>query len=66
MPIVHRSTSFIIRIWWEQDKTTERTVWVWRGWIQHVHSGQSTYVRNLSAFIAFIEQWTGHLDDPQW
>lgn len=47
--------SFVIRIW--QDRNTSD----WRGWVQHVPSGESAPVCGVDELIAFIERHTGKL-----
>ena len=47
----HRD-SFVLRIWREGKKR------IWKGWIQHANSGESTPLRSLTDLIAFIEQHT--------
>ena len=42
--------SFILRIWWKQDQQR------WYGWVQHVHSGQTTTIRGLDELDAFIRR----------
>ena len=51
--------AFILRLWYEDDEN-RRT---WRGWIQHVGSGEEVFVQNLTNFLAFIEQHFGALAD---
>ena len=55
--IVHKD-AFIVRIWREAGQSA------WRGWVQHVHSGDSTPVQSLDELLAFIERRTGKLTDP--
>lgn len=42
--------SFILRIWREEGQPG------WRGWVQHVHSGESALFQNLADLLAFVEQ----------
>ena len=44
--------SFIVRIWWEQGQPE------WRGWVQHICSGDSASLHNLQDLIAYLERWT--------
>ncbi len=48
-----QSSSFVLRIWWEDRR--------WRGWVQHAATGQMTYVHNVKDLLAFIQQYTGNL-----
>ena len=51
-----RDASFIIRIWWERRSQESA---VWRGQIIHVQTGQSRFLQDESALIAFIKRWSG-------
>ena len=51
---IHKD-SFIVRIWREEGQIG------WRGWIQHVHTGNSALAQNLEELVAFIERRTGKL-----
>ena len=51
--------SFILRLWREDDENGG----IWRGWIQHVGSGDEVFVQNLADFLDFIEQHFGALAD---
>ncbi len=53
--------SFVIRIWWEQAGDSQP---LWRGWVQHVRSGEEAYVQDLEGLLGFIERWTGKLFNP--
>jgi hypothetical protein len=53
--------SFIIRIWWEEEEASASSRRFWRGWVQHVRSGESTYVQDLEGLLVFIERWAGRL-----
>ena len=44
--------SFIVRIWWEKGQTE------WRGWVQHVCSGDSAPLRDLQDLMSYLERWT--------
>ncbi|HEY76369.1 MAG TPA: hypothetical protein G4O00_09340 [Thermoflexia bacterium] len=55
-----RGDSFILRIWWEEEKQR------WRGWVQHAGTGQMTYVQNLEELMAFIQRFTGDLVPTPW
>ena len=52
--------SFILRLWREDD---EEDSGIWRGWIQHVGSGEEVFVQSLADFLAFVEQHFGALAD---
>jgi hypothetical protein len=54
--IAHRD-AFVVRIWREEGRSE------WRGWVQHVHTGDSTLVQSLDELVAFIECRTGKLTD---
>ncbi len=54
----HDYDSFLLRIWREPDSHE------WRGWVQHVRSGQSLSVRDVNDLIAFLEGWSGKLARP--
>lgn len=60
-PLYERRNSFILRIWWEVEN--DRNQKVWRGWIQHVPSGETTYIQNVEGLLYFIEQWTDKLSE---
>lgn len=53
--------SFIVRIWWEEEEADARDRHFWRGWVQHVRSGEVTYVQDVEQLLNFIERWTGSL-----
>ena len=53
--------SFILRLWREDEEDSG----IWRGWIQHVGSGEAVFVQNLADFLAFIEQHFGVLADAK-
>jgi len=57
------SHSFLLRIWHESDTENARQPLFWRAQVQHVQSGDSCYVEELSALITFIENQTGELID---
>jgi hypothetical protein len=44
--------SFIVRIWWEQGQAE------WKGWVQHVRSGDSALLQDLQDLISYLERWT--------
>ncbi len=48
--------SFVARIWLEGDSVSNLE---WRGHVQHVHSGEECYFRNLSAMREFLERISG-------
>jgi hypothetical protein len=47
--------SFVVRIWRQEGSPG------WRGWVQHVRSGESVLVQNGEELLAFVEQRTGIL-----
>jgi hypothetical protein len=53
----NRSSSFVLRIWWEEGGASP----VWRGWVQHAASGDARYFRRLADLLAFVETHTGAL-----
>ena len=59
----HRG-SFVIRIWWEEANGSPGGQRLWRGWVQHIRSGEETYVQSLEGLLDFIERWTGKLSNP--
>lgn len=62
MTITKRNdNSFLVRIWWEQEDAAADTPPIWRGWVQHIRSGEKAYVQDLKELLDFIERWTGPL-----
>jgi hypothetical protein len=55
--MAHRDT-FIVRIWRVEGKPE------WRGWVQHVHTGDSVPVQSMDELVAFIGRRIGKLTDP--
>jgi len=53
----HRSNSFVLRIWWEEGEEAP----VWRGWVQHAASGETSYFEQVEDLIGFVEVHTGLL-----
>lgn len=49
-----RSQLFTLRIWVEQVNAGRIEI---RGLVHHVISGESTYFRDWSTLVAFLEQW---------
>ena len=47
--------SFVVRIWREPGQPE------WKGWVQHVRSGDSAALNNLDELITFIERWSARL-----
>jgi hypothetical protein len=47
--------SFVVRIWREEGSA------VWRGWVQHTRSGESSAAQDLNELLAFVERRTGKL-----
>ncbi|NOZ29075.1 MAG: hypothetical protein GXP39_13630 [Chloroflexi bacterium] len=58
-----RYSAFVIRIWWEPAPATDDGQPAWRGWVQHVRSGEISYVRDWEELLRFIERWIGGLSD---
>jgi len=59
------NTSFVVRIWWEEGEAEPDRQRFWRGWVQHVRSGEAAYVEDVERLLDFIERWTGSLRGPQ-
>jgi len=62
-----RRHTFLIRIWREPGPFSTEAQGNWRAHIQHVPSGESRYVDDITSLITFFEQWTGalHQDAPR-
>ena len=45
--------AFVIRIWREQGQPE------WKGWVQHVRSGESAFLEDVDALSTFFKRWTG-------
>ena len=59
----HRN-SFVLRIWREEEDGREQCIW--RGWVQHVNSGERRYLQSTEELVHFIENHAGKLDSlPQ-
>ncbi len=50
--------AFVLRLWREDDEADSG---IWRGWIQHVGSGEKIFVQNLQDLLDFIERHFGAL-----
>lgn len=60
MPLLEdRTASFIVRIWREGGEAPG-ALGDWRGSIEHVHSGQRAFFRDLAAIVQFMRP---HLAD---
>ncbi len=46
-----RRSSFVVRIWWEDEEGR------WRGWVQHAGSGQARYVQSWEELRVFIQSF---------
>ena len=46
--------AFILRLWREDDENGG----IWRGWIQHVGSGEKRYLHSQEEILAFVHQHT--------
>jgi hypothetical protein len=44
--------SFLVRIWQEQGQPA------WKGWVQHVGSGESALLDNVEELSTFVKRWT--------
>ena len=44
--------SFIVRIWQEYGQSE------WKGWVQHVCSGDSASLQDLQDLMSYLERWT--------
>lgn len=44
--------SFVVRIWRGKGQRE------WKGWVQHVRSGDSAALQNLQELMTFLERWT--------
>ena len=55
----HRST-FVLRIWREEEDGREQPPW--RGWVQHISSGDRRYLQSTEKLVRFIEGYAGKLD----
>jgi len=55
MPLLEdRTASFIVRIWLEGAEVSG-ALGDWRGSIEHVHSGQRAFFRDLTAIVQFMK-----------
>jgi len=52
--------AFVLRIWREEEDDRERSAW--RGWVQHINSGDRRYLQSTEELIRFIESYAGKLD----
>ena len=52
--------SFVVRIWWEK-RGSEQAAPLWRGYIQHVQSGQTAYFSSTHELLALMARWAGDL-----
>lgn len=63
-PEQRNSFVFVLRIWREGEDDWGRNAW--RGWVQHIHSGDRRYLQSTEELIHFIEGHAGKLDStPQ-
>lgn len=60
-PLDNRDSSFVLRIWWEETNEEPGGRRLWRARVQHVRSGEETYVQDLAGLLGFIERWAGGL-----
>ncbi|HEX9374118.1 MAG TPA: hypothetical protein VF897_24105 [Roseiflexaceae bacterium] len=57
-PAQQEDGSFIVRIWWERNDNGAAGG-RWRGWVQHVRSGDQIYFASLRDLTDFISHETG-------
>lgn len=50
------SHSFVIRMW-QENREKSGTTAVWRGWIEHVQSGQRHHFQKASEIHTFVERF---------
>ena len=50
--------AFVLRLWREDDDDDDK---IWRGWIQHVGTGEATTIQDGETLLHFIERWTGQI-----
>jgi hypothetical protein len=53
---VTKRHSFILRLWCEGESQE------WKGWVQHVNSGESIRVQTTAELLAFIDRHKTHKD----
>lgn len=58
--IARQGGSFIVRIWWERN-CDDDDAHAWRGWIQHVRTGNQTPFHTMKDLTRFIEHELGIL-----
>jgi hypothetical protein len=51
-----RTHLFIIRVWWERREALDAEP-LWRGYIEHVTSGNQRYFTNLGDAFVFIRSY---------
>ena len=54
--------SFVMRIWQENRDDPDDPA-VWRGWIEHVQSGQRHYFKELTEIPAIVAGYIGDVSD---
>lgn len=61
-----RSSSFVVRIWWEYGNTatpdaqpTHCVTSIWRGWVQSVRNNRQMYFQNFATLDQFIAEEIG-------
>lgn len=64
-PLSKRDSSFVVRIWWEEADDEPGSRRLWRGWVQHVRSGEATYIQDLEELLSFLERWAGRLSGQE-
>jgi hypothetical protein len=56
--LTDHTNSFVVRIWQEPREIVDELP-DWRGWVEHVQSGERTYFRDMEESAAFI---ASHVD----
>jgi hypothetical protein len=51
--------AFVVRLWRESPDRP-----AWRGWVQHVATGETACFTDPTGLLAFIETYTGPLAGP--
>jgi hypothetical protein len=54
--------SFLIRVWHE-NRPSETEMGEWRGWIDHVQSGQRHYFRDTREISSIVGQYLNQIPD---
>ena len=54
-----RRESFVVRIWQEQGQSA------WKGWVQHVRSGESALLDDVDDVSRFVKRWINRPADER-